>query len=100
MIQRHLIDTDLVAQLDEEDLFDYFYDQQGSIPGTLKIDKNAPQPEIILIDYNEAERTRVPLKKPEDCLPYLDTDSVSWVDVRGLGSEDVLQRLGKVFNRS
>ncbi|MBD0264430.1 MAG: magnesium/cobalt transporter CorA [Tolypothrix sp. Co-bin9] len=97
MIQRPLIDSELVAKLDEEDLFDYFYDQQGSIPGTLKIDKNAPQPEIILIDYNEAERTRVPLEKPEDSLPYLDTESVSWVDVRGLGSEDVLQRLGKVF---
>lgn len=97
MIQRPLVDSDLVAQVDEEDLFDYFYDQQGSIPGTLKINKNAPYPEIILIDYNEVERIRVPLEKPEDCVPYLDTDSVSWVDVRGLGSEDVLQRLGKVF---
>jgi magnesium transporter len=28
----------------------------------------------------------------------LDTASVSWVDVLGLGSEDVLRRLGKVFN--
>jgi len=30
------------------------------------------------------------------CL-YLDTRSVSWVDVQGLGSEDILQRLGQVF---
>lgn len=81
----------------EEDLFDYFYDQQGTIPGTLNIEKDAPPPEIILIDYSETERIRLPLDNPEDCLPYLDTESVSWIDVLGLGCEDVLQRLGKVF---
>jgi magnesium transporter len=27
----------------------------------------------------------------------MDTESVSWVDVKGLGSEDVLRRLGQVF---
>lgn len=81
----------------EEDLFDYFYDQQGTIPGTLNIEKDAPPPEIILIDYNETARIRLPLNNPEDCLPYLDTESVSWIDVLGLGCEDVLQRLGEVF---
>lgn len=81
----------------EEDLFDYFYDKQGTIPGTLNIEKDAPPPEIILIDYNESARIRLPLNNPEDCLPYLDTESVSWIDVLGLGCEDVLQRLGEVF---
>ncbi|MDP8966243.1 MAG: magnesium/cobalt transporter CorA [Cyanobacteriota bacterium] len=98
MTQRRLLDANLATQLDEEeDLFDYYYDEQGSMPGTLKIPKNAPQPEIVLIDYSETERTRVQLEKPEDSIVYLDTASVSWVDVLGLGSEDVLRRLGKVF---
>ena len=81
----------------DDDLFEYHYDQQGSIPGTLNVEKDAPPPDIILIDYNEAERTKLKLENPEDIIPYLDTDSVSWVDVLGLGCEDVLQRLGKVF---
>ena len=98
MTHRRLLDANLATQLDEEeDLFDYYYDEQGSMPGTLKIPKNAPPTEIILIDYSEAERTRVQLEKPEDSIAYLDTASVSWVDVLGLGSEDVLRRLGKVF---
>jgi magnesium transporter len=88
----------LAAQPEEEDLFDYYYDEQGSVPGTLTIDKEAPPTTIVLIDYNQAERTRVQLEKPEDCEAYLDTESVSWVDVLGLGSEEVLLRLGKVFN--
>lgn len=40
---------------------------------------------------------RLKLNTPEECLPYLATESVSWVDVQGLGSEDILQRLGEVF---
>ena len=79
-------------------LFKYFYDKQGSIPGTLNIEADAPTPQIVLIDYNEENATRVKLATPEACVPYLDTESVSWVDVLGLGSEDILRRLGKVFD--
>ncbi|MFB8789903.1 MAG: magnesium/cobalt transporter CorA [Potamolinea sp.] len=80
----------------EIDYFDFYYDQARE-PGTLTINKNAPHPEITLIDYSEKERTRVQLKEPEDCIPHLDTESISWVDVCGLGNEDIWRRLGKVF---
>lgn len=76
---------------------DYFYDKPGSLPGTLSIQPDATPPDIILIDYNQTNATRKQLATPEECLPYLDTDSVSWVDVQGLGSENILQRLGEVF---
>lgn len=76
---------------------DYFYDQMGSIPGTLKIPTDAPPPKIVLIDYNQSDVTRKEIATPEECASYLDTESVSWVEVLGLGSEDILQRLGRVF---
>lgn len=97
MVQKRLPDSHLKIKPEEEDLFDYYYDQQGSTPGTLNIEEDAPPPEIILIDYSEKERVRRVLNNPEDCIPYLDTESVSWIDVLGLGCEDVLQRLGTVF---
>lgn len=81
-----------------EPYIDYFYDEPGSIPGTLRIEADAPPPKIVLIDYNQADATRVQLATPEAAAPYLDTESVSWVDVQGLGCEDVLRRLGRVFN--
>jgi magnesium transporter len=81
-----------------ESYMDYFYDEPGSMPGTLIIGDNAPLPVIVLIDYNEGGATRVQVPTPEACAPYLDTESVSWVDVQGLGSEDILQRLGQVFS--
>ena len=83
---------------EEEDLFDYYYDEQGSIPGTLYIEEDASPTKIVLIDYNDINAARVQLNRPEDSIPYLDTESVSWVDVLGLGCEDVLRRLGKVFD--
>ncbi|OUL30331.1 magnesium/cobalt transporter CorA [Nostoc sp. 106C] len=75
-----------------------FYHQPGTIPGTLFIDENAEYPEIILIDYNQQDYIRKKIEAPEECIPYLDTASVTWVDVQGLGNQDILQRLGKVFD--
>lgn len=81
----------------EEDLFDYFYDQPGAIPGTLIIEEDAKPSRIVLIDYNQEKATRLNNLTPEACAPYLETESVSWFDVLGLGSEEILQRLGKLF---
>ncbi len=79
---------------DEED----FFHRPGDMPGTLIVDADAPPPIIFLIDYNQTNVTRKQLNTPEECTPYLDRESVSWVDVQGLGSADILQRLGKVFD--
>ena len=82
---------------DEESTIEYFYDVPGSMPGTLNIEPNAPPPVIVLIDYNEQTAIRLQVETPEECAAHLDTESVSWVDVKGLGSEDILKRLGEVF---
>jgi len=82
----------------EEDFDAYAYNEPGSPPGTLEIDEDASVPNIFLIDYSPTSAVGVKLATPEECTKHLDTQSVSWVDVQGLGSEDVLLRLGKVFN--
>ncbi|MEO1691434.1 MAG: magnesium/cobalt transporter CorA [Cyanobacteria bacterium J06631_6] len=87
----------LASAEEEEDLFDYSYEQPGSIPGTLNIEDDAEIPEIVLIDYRSDQANHVSNLTPEACAEYLNTESVSWVDVKGLGSENILQRLGKVF---
>ncbi len=88
-------------KLDEEgkyEDFEYTFHEPGSPPGTLVIDEDSTIPNIFLIDFNADNAVGVQLATPEECTPYLDSHSVSWVDVQGLGSEDVLQRLGQVFN--
>lgn len=80
------------------DLFDYYYNSPGSAPGTLSISPHALPTEIILIDYNRENVMQYTGLTPQECIPYLDTTSVSWIDVRGLGSENVLRELGQVFH--
>jgi magnesium transporter len=81
----------------QEDLFAYHFHQPGTIPGTIKIKHNAAQSEIELIDYNTDQAVRLSNLTIEDCAAHLDTESVSWVDVSGLGSEMTLQQLERIF---
>ncbi|MCC5646412.1 magnesium/cobalt transporter CorA [Nostoc sp. CHAB 5824] len=74
-----------------------FYHQPGTVPGTIFIDADAPTPIIFLIDYNQTDFIREQIATPEECATYLNSESISWVDVQGLGSQDILQRLGNVF---
>ncbi|MDB9536994.1 magnesium/cobalt transporter CorA [Dolichospermum planctonicum CS-1226] len=75
-----------------------FFQQAGTPPGTIIVDENAEQPIIFLIDYNQTDLIRKQISYPEECINYLDTESVSWVDVQGLGNKDVLHRLGQSFD--
>ena len=83
---------------EEHDYFDYFYDEPGTTPGTLNIEVDAPPAPIILIDYNEPKAIRIRIENPLDCASYLDSDSVSWVDVQGLGNHQMWEQLASVFN--
>jgi len=87
-----------IEEEEEEDYFDYNYDEPGSLPGTIDLPSDAAPPDIVLIDYNESSATRLKINTPEECTPYLDTHSVSWVDVLGLGNEETWLKLSKVFN--
>ena len=98
MSYENQVNVDEMLETEEdEDLFDYAYEQPGSIPGTLTIEEDAELPKIVMIDYSSDRANYISNLTPEGCVKYLKTNSVSWVDVKGLGSEDILQRLGKVF---
>ncbi|MFQ4141868.1 magnesium/cobalt transporter CorA [Chlorogloeopsis sp. ULAP02] len=75
-----------------------FYHEPGTLPGTIIIDADASPSVIELIDYDQINAIHKQVATPEECAAYLDTESVSWVDVSGLGSEDILQRLRTVFD--
>lgn len=78
--------------------FNYFANQAGTIPGTIAIKEQAKPSEIKIIDYNAKQTNLITSLTPENCIPYLNTESVSWVDVSGLGNKETLQQLGQVFN--
>ncbi|MGB3298147.1 MAG: magnesium/cobalt transporter CorA [Phormidesmis sp.] len=87
-------------EADEEERrhWDYHYDEVGMTPGTLVIDEDASPTELTLIDYSDRSAIRRKLRSPEEAAEHLDTQSISWIDLQGLGNEDVLNRLGSVFH--
>jgi magnesium transporter len=68
----------------------------GSSPGTLTVNRETP-PEITLIDYNPTNCIRVELISPKQIPAYLDTESITWIDIKGIGHIDTLQQIGQVF---
>ncbi len=82
---------------EEEDYFDYFYDEPGSEPGTLSIEPGAHPSKIVLIDYSPEHAVRKSDLLPNALRPYLGTNTVSWMDIQGLGSEEVLKQVGEIF---
>ena len=81
-----------------ESYMDYAYDKPGTMPGTLNIPPGSALPVISLTDYNTHHLITQNNITPSDCAAHLDTESVSWVDVKGLGSEVILRDIGQVFS--
>ncbi|MGD1941806.1 MAG: magnesium/cobalt transporter CorA [Leptolyngbyaceae cyanobacterium] len=82
----------------EISLLDYNYDAPGSIPGTLNIPEDAEPTELAFISFDADKAVRKKLQSPEECLPYLEQNIVAWLDVRGLGTEAILQQVGSTFS--
>jgi magnesium transporter len=76
----------------------YFYDRPGTTPGQLHIRPDAPAAELVLIDYDRDRSTRVTVADPEEIHEYLETHTVSWIDVLGLGNAATWEALSPIFN--
>lgn len=83
---------------DEEDYLEFNYDLPGSAPGTLNIPDDALPTELVLIDYSQSHAEKLEVNNPGMLARYLKGPSVSWLDVRGLGTEAVLRRLGDAIS--
>ena len=68
----------------------------GSRPGTLAIPPDSPPPKIRLVSY---DANAIEERDVDDVATFagLREDRVAWVDVRGLGDEAVLRRIGEIF---
>ena len=74
----------------------------GTAPGTLKIDPNAPKPQVRVIAYNSDKDADSIYEEPVDDLSVipdlLNKWATVWVDVSGLGDMEVISKLQEQFN--
>jgi magnesium transporter len=76
----------------------YFYDRPGTTPGQLHIRKDAPPADLVLIDYDRDRSTKISIADPIAINKYLETHTVSWIDVLGLGNTATWEALSPIFN--
>jgi magnesium transporter len=80
-------------------LFNKSYHPAGTAPGTLTHERpdDAKPLRIRLTDYNVDELTVLEDVTAEDCEPYLNRETITWVHVEGRPTEEALRKLGGSF---
>lgn len=68
-------------------------------PGTLVHvgEKTTGKARITLIDYNNDKFQEKEIKTIEECFPFKDTASVTWINIDGIHEVDLIERLGRHF---
>jgi magnesium transporter len=71
----------------------------GLPPGTLVHigTKKAGESRIRILDYDEHGVREKNKAAPDECIPFRDTDSVTWIDIEGLQDIALLDRLGECY---
>jgi len=72
----------------------------GHTPGTLihvgerKLEKTR----IRIIDYDEAQTQEKEAKTVEECFPFKEKPTVTWINIDGLHQVDIIEKIGKHFD--
>jgi len=71
----------------------------GLPPGSLVHvgDKRTAKVKITVIDYDEKNFEEKEVKKVEECFPFKEKPTVSWINVDGVHQVDIIEKIGKHF---
>jgi len=78
--------------------FDKTYHPPGTAPGTLiSSNESEENVSIRLIDYTTQEYQAKELVSPDECQPYLNEQSITWIHLQGNVHADTLKNIGDIF---
>jgi magnesium transporter len=72
----------------------------GLPPGTLVHigDRKVEKTKITLIDYDEAQLQEKELETVDECFPFKDKPTVTWINIDGIHQVEIIEKIGKHFN--
>jgi len=72
----------------------------GQPPGTLVHigEKKTEEMRITIIDYDETHFEEKEAKTVEECFPFKDTPTVTWINIDGLHQVEIIEKIGKHFS--
>jgi magnesium transporter len=76
-----------------------FSKKPGLAPGTLVHvgEKKLEKVRIRMIDYDEANLEEREMETVDECVPYKDKPTVTWINIDGLHEVDVIEKIGNNF---
>jgi magnesium transporter len=71
----------------------------GLPPGTPVFvgEKKVEKAKITIIDYDEKQFQEQEVKTIEECFPFKDTSTVTWINIDGVHQVDIIEKIGKHF---
>ncbi len=71
----------------------------GLPPGSLVYtgDSKAPTPRVTMLDYDEHKLVEKELQRVDDCIPFRDAQTVTWINVDSVTEPGVLENFGRVM---
>jgi magnesium transporter len=69
----------------------------GSRPGTLAMPAGSPSPRIHAVCYSPAGVEEFDVEDPRSLQQHVQGERTVWIDVQGLGDEQVMRQIGDVF---
>jgi magnesium transporter len=72
----------------------------GMPPGTLHLDGEPPAGpvRITVMDYDAEHVEERKVGAIEECFPYRDTETVTWINIDGLANTEVIEKIGRHFS--
>ena len=72
----------------------------GLPPGSLVHigEKRIEKAKITVIDYDETQFQEKEVGKVEECFPFRDSPTITWINVDGIHEVDVIEKMGRHFN--
>lgn len=74
--------------------------KSGLSPGTLMHvgEKKTGKPQIMVIDYDGDAFLEKKVPNVEDCFPFKDTATVTWINIDGVHDTDIMEKIGSRFD--
>ena len=71
----------------------------GLPPGSLVFlgEKKEEESKITIIDYDESQFFEKEVIEVEECFPFKDTPTVTWINIDGIHQVDTVEKLGEHF---
>ena len=82
------------------EMYKKFSHRKGLSPGTVVYigKEKTAEVRITVMDYNKENFQKKEGIKPEDCYPFKDKDSITWINIDGVHNTEVIEKIGRFFD--